>query len=70
MEKYSTNQAKKLARIYYQDRIWELHQQQKSIIEITNLINKRYIPRSRFKGTTLSRTTIHNVIKKLKEEKK
>jgi hypothetical protein len=64
MEKYSTNQAKKLARLYYQDKIWQLAAAGKSVREITELINRQYIPRSKFKGVTLSKSTIHTIIKK------
>lgn len=55
---------KKLARLYYQDLIWELHDSGKSVREITEIINKKHIPRSRFRGITLSKSTIHNIIKK------
>jgi hypothetical protein len=68
MEKYSTNQAKKLARLYYQDKIWQLHTIGKSIRDITDQINRQYIPRSRFKGVTLSKSTIHTIIKKRKQK--
>jgi hypothetical protein len=64
MEKYSPNQAKKLARLFYQDKIWQLHVAGKSVREITDQINRQYIPRSRFKGVTLSKSTIHTIIKK------
>jgi len=66
MQKYTPNQAKKLAQLYYQDRIWQLHNAGYSVYAITDLINKRYLPRSRFKGITLSKSTIHNIIKKAK----
>jgi len=64
MQKYSPNQAKKLARLYYQDRIWQLSHDGMSVREITDLINSHYIPRSKFKGVTLSKSTIHTIIKK------
>jgi len=64
MQKYSPNHAKKLAQLYYQDKIWQLHRQGASIREITYLINRQYISRSKFKGITLSKSTIHTIIKK------
>lgn len=59
-----TNHQKKMCKLYYQDRIWELSNQGKSVREITDLINRHYIPRSKFKGITLSKSTIHTIIKK------
>ena len=59
-----TNYAKKIAKLYYQDRIWELSQQGKSVRDITHYINTRCIPHSKFKAITLSSSTIHAVIKK------
>jgi len=64
MDKNSPNHTKKLARLYYQDKIWQLKSDGKSIREITDLINKHYIPRSKFKGVTLSKSTIHTITKK------
>jgi hypothetical protein len=69
MEKHSTNQAKKLARLYYQDKIWQLHTIGKSIRDITDQINRHYLPRSKFRGVTLSKSTIQTVIKNLKEKR-
>jgi len=66
MQNLSINKAKKLAQLYYQDKIWELADQGKSVREITRLINRHFIPRSKFKGVTLSKTTIYTIIKKEK----
>ena len=71
MKNLSKNQAKKLARLYYQDKIWQLHDVEgKSIRDITDLINRRYIPRSKFKGTTIGKSSIAKLIKNLKEKRK
>ena len=59
-----TNYTKKICKLYYQDKIWELADQGKSVREITDLINKHFVTRSKFKGTTLSKSTIHNIIRK------
>ena len=59
-----TNYAKKIAKLYYQDRIWELSQQGKSVRDITHYVNTRCIPHTKFKGIILSRSTIHTIIKK------
>lgn len=64
MKSQGVNHIKKLAKLYYQDKIWELAKSQKSIQEITNIINRRYISRSRFKEITLSKSTIQKIIKK------
>ena len=55
---------KKLAQLYYQDKIWELAYSGMSIRKITDTINRKHIPHSRFKGITLSKDTIHKIIKK------
>jgi len=69
MENLPINQAKRLAQLYYQDKIWQLSSEGKSVREITNLINRHYIPRSKFKGTTLGKSTIAKIIlKKTKEQ--
>jgi len=70
MKNLSTNQAKKLARLYYQDKIWQLHAEGKSIRGITDLINRHYIPRSKFKGTTIGKSSIAKLITSLKERKR
>ena len=67
MEKLPINETKRLSQLYYQDKIWQLAEEGKSVREITNLINRHYIPRSKFKGTTLSKSTIHEIIKKVKK---
>ena len=67
MENLPINETKRLAQLYYQDKIWQLAEEGKSVREITNLINRHYIPRSKFKGTTLSKSTIHEIIKKVKK---
>lgn len=66
MKKTQNRHTKQLAQLYYQDLIWELHKSGKSIRTITEIINKKHLPRSRFKGITLSKDTIHKIIKKLK----
>jgi len=69
MENLLTNQAKKLARLYYQDNIWQLYLDGKSIRDITDLINRHYIPRSKFKGVILGKSTIAKLITSLKEKR-
>jgi len=66
MENLPTNQAKRLAQLYYQDKIWQLATEGKSVREITELINRHFLPRSKFKGTTLGKSTIAKIISKLK----
>jgi len=68
MENLPTNQAKRLAQLYYQDKIWQLSTEGKSIREITEIINRRFISRSRFKEITLSKSTIAKIILKLKNK--
>jgi len=53
------------AQLFYQDKIFELHKRGKSVREISEHINKQCLSKSKFKGTTLSKSTIHNIIKKL-----
>lgn len=62
------NHIKKMASLYYQDRIWALSDQGKSIREITDYINKSCIARSKFKSITLSKSTIHTILKKVKTQ--
>jgi len=64
MENRGKNYTKKICKLYYQDKIWELAKEGKSVREITELINRHYIPRSRFKGVTLSKSTIHKIVQK------
>ena len=64
MEKLKINYKKKLIELNYQEKILELHNQKMSLRKIADTINKRYIPRSRFRGTTISYGTIKNIIKK------
>ncbi len=64
MENRGINHTKKMAQLYYQDKIWELANSEITIEEITNIINRRYISRSKFKGMTLSKSTIQKIIKK------
>lgn len=59
-----SNYLKKVCQLYYQDKIWKLSHEGKSIREITDLLNRHYIPRSKFKGVHLSKSTIHTIIKK------
>ena len=54
------------AQLYYQDKIFELHQKGKSVREITDYINTQCLSKSKFKEITLSKSTIHNIIKRLK----
>ena len=58
------NYTKKICKLYYQDKIWELADKGKSVREITDLINRHFIPRSKFKGVTLSKSTIHKIVQK------
>jgi len=64
MENRPTNQVKRLAQLYYQDKIWQLSKEGKSIREVTEIINRRFISRSRFKGITLGKSTIAKIINK------
>jgi len=61
------NYTKKICKLYYQDKIWQLADAGKSVREITDIINKRFISRSRFKEITLSKSTIHTIMKKRKK---
>lgn len=67
METTGINHKKKLARLYYQDKIWQLAADGKTVREITDLINRNFLPRSKFKGVTLSKSTIHATLKKQKK---
>ena len=67
METPGINHQKRLARLYYKDKIWSLSSEGKSVREIAELINRNFIPRSKFKGVTLSKSTIHATIKKQKK---
>jgi len=66
MEKLAKNYAKKLARLRYKDEILRLHEQKKSVREIEKIINFK-LARTNLK-TSLSKSTIHSVIKKYKKE--
>jgi len=66
MEKLAKNYAKKLARLRYKDEILRLHEQKKSVREIEKIINFK-LARTNLK-TSLSKSTIHSIIKKYKEE--
>jgi len=66
MEKLPTNYAKKLAKLRYKDEILEMHKEGISIREIEKRINYKLI-RTNLK-TTLSKSTIANIINKYKEE--
>ena len=59
---------KKMVQLYYQDRIWELADNGLSVRQITDLINKKYLPRSKFKGVQLSKSTVHNIMKKKRKK--
>ena len=62
----NTNYRKKLARLRYQDEILEMHKSGKSIRDIMQDINYR-LARTNLK-VTLSKSTIHTIIKKAKNE--
>jgi len=66
MEKLPKNYAKKLAKLRYKDEMLEMHQEGISIREIEKRINYKLI-RTNLK-TTLSKSTIANIINKYKEE--
>jgi hypothetical protein len=68
MTKNGTNHTKDICQLYYQDKIWELSEKGKSVRQITDFINKRCIPNSRFSGLTLSRGTIYKIIKRKKDD--
>ena len=59
------NYRKKLAQLKYKDLILELHENEKSIRDITNSINYR-LARTNLK-VSLSIFTIHSIIKKAKK---
>ena len=61
----NTNYRKKLARLKYKDLILELHKNGKSIRDIADNINYR-LARTNLK-VTLSKSTIHSIIKKAKK---
>ena len=61
----NTNYRKKLARLKYKDLILELHKEGNSIRDITCNINYR-LARTNLK-VTLSKSTIHSIIKKAKK---
>lgn len=65
MQNYTETQAKKLAALKFQDKIIELYRAGLSIREIADRINNRHIPHSQFRGTTISKSTVHNIIKKV-----
>jgi intein-encoded DNA endonuclease-like protein len=67
--KESPNHTKKLAQLYYQDKILSLRKAGLSVREITTIINNRFISRSRFKDIRLSKSTIFKIIKNSKEQK-
>jgi hypothetical protein len=56
------NHIKKMAQLRYRDEIISLHEQGLSIAEITQKINFR-LARTKFQKTTLSRDTIHRIVK-------
>ena len=60
------NYRKKLAQLKYKDLILELHENEKSIRDITNSINYR-LARTNLK-VSLSIFTIHSIIKKAKND--
>jgi len=62
----NTNYRKKLARLRYQDEILEMHKSGKSIRDIMQDINYR-LARTNLK-VTLSKSTIHTIILKGKNE--
>lgn len=62
----NTNYRKKLARLRYQDEILEMHKSGKSIRDIMQDINYR-LARTNLK-VTLSKSTIHTILKGKKNE--
>ena len=64
MKKTEINHQKKMARLYYQDKIVQLSKDNMSIRDITHYINNSCIARSKFKNITLSKSTIHSIIKR------
>ena len=65
MEKLAKNYAKKLAKLRYKDEIMKLNDQKISVREIEKIINFK-LARTKLK-TSLSKSTIFNIIKKYKE---
>lgn len=63
MKNLSKNQLKHLCGLRFLDKMIELQNQGMSIQEITDYINKKSIPNSKFKGTTLSKTKIFSLLK-------
>lgn len=61
MENLSTNRAKHLAKLRYKDEILSMHKDGKSLREIEKLINYKLV-RTHL-NTTLSKSTISNIIK-------
>jgi len=57
----SINYTKKMAQLRYKDEILHLHNQGKSIREITQKINYK-LARTKHQKCTLSRDTIHKII--------
>jgi len=56
------------AQLFYQDKIYNLFLSGKSVRQITDYINKQCLARSQYyKDITLSKSTIHNIITKMKE---
>jgi len=70
MKTESPNHQKKMAKLFYQDKIYTMHQDGASLQKITDAINKQFIPRSKYKGVTLSKSTIRNVIAFLKKKRR
>jgi hypothetical protein len=56
------NHIKKMAQLRYRDEIISFYKQGLSISEITRKINFR-LARTKFQKTTLSRDTIHRIVK-------
>ena len=56
------------AQLFYKDKIYNLFLSGKSVRQITDYINKQCLTRSHYyKNITLSKSTIHNIITKMKE---
>jgi len=68
MEKLKPNYAKKLAKLRYQDEIFKLHQQNKSVREIEKIINYK-LARTNLK-TSFGKSSIHSIIKTYEEKRK
>lgn len=75
MSKLGKNKKKKFCLLQYQTLIWDLYNQKKGekknireiTTEIAELLNRRYVSKTRFKGITISKSGVYKIIKKRKE---